>query len=63
MQQDLEAQVNSYAGTLVSRIQKKVDELEKEKYKMSIDGKRLAEIDAQLNQYMEMLERIGNNNE
>lgn len=39
-------------------IQKRIDELEKEKYKQSIEAKRLKDIDVQLEQYREMLKGL-----
>lgn len=39
-------------------IQKRIDELEKEKYKQNIEAKRLKEIDVQLEQYREMLKGL-----
>lgn len=43
---------------LENMILKKIDELEKEKFKKSIDDQRLLEIDAELKQYKEMLKSL-----
>ena len=43
---------------LENMIQKRIEELEKKKFKMNIEEKELKEIDLQLKQYREMLEGL-----